>query len=788
MKLTTVSSATLACALASTAWAQEAPQAPGAAATSDQTPPAKKTAASAGEEKKAAVSEVVVTGTNIKGVQPIAPVITITREDINRSGYADIGDVMRSLPEDFAGGSNPGNIGGVGIANENGSNGSTVDLFGLGSDATLTLINGHRLPGDYFYQAPDISVIPLAAVQRVEVVTDGSSAIYGSDAVAGVVNFILRKDFNGLEATAYVGGATEGGNLKQIYSLLGGITRSNWHVLVNAEYEHEDPITAAERDFTSGAYGPTTLIFGQTTKTVFVSGGINITDRISLSVDGIYSDRKSEGVYGDTGIYRENEQLGSPNYNVAATLGFKLPHNWEVSLVGATAGDTLNEAIEEHVGSSVYPDTVEYKNNVSSVEATATGSVVTLPTGDLRAAIGGGYRHEIFNSTFPGEPELASDATYASRDVEYAYSEALIPLVAASNDRLGLQELELSASGRYEHYNSFGGTANPKVGLRYVPLSGLNIRATWGTSFKAPSLFQTYQAPEVVLYPIVDFGGKGTDTALYTAGGNIHLRPERSTNWTVGADYSLPTLQSLVLSVTYFDIDYTNRIVTPISDTEAVLTDPAYAAFVTANPSSSIQQSIIAEDGPLSNYTGLPYNSSTVGLLVQNAYQNAVSQVDTGVDISYRQSFAPKFGDIRTFANATWNHLTQQLSSTAPVQTISGTIFNVPTFRARGGVSWSKYGLTATAILNYTASETDTAVIPNQSVSSLTTVDANISYKFPDNVGIVHGITISVSATNLFDRQPPYISTGATYPGIHYDSLNASAIGRFVAFKVTKKL
>jgi len=271
-----------------------------------------------------------------------------------------------------------------------------------------------------------------------------------------------------------------------------------------------------------------------------------------------------------------------------------------------------------------------------------------------------------------------------------------------------------------------------------------------------------------------------------TWGGNPYLKPERSKNWTIGADYSPPNLKSLVLSVTYFNIDYTDRIVQPLAPSYAdALSNSANTPYVTLNPSAALDQSTIAASQQFLNEVGTPYNVSTVVAIAQNDYQNAVSQVDSGVDVSYRQSFVLGIGDVRTFANATWNHQTEQLTADAPIQALSGTVYNVPDFRGRAGASWSKHGLAVTAIVNYTSSETNTGVTPSQPIASLTTVDANLSYKFQESSGVRHGLALALSVTNLFDRQPPYVKTAST--GLNYDSLNASVIGRLVALKVTKK-
>jgi iron complex outermembrane receptor protein len=124
--------------------------------------------------------------------------------------------VIRSLPESFGGTQNSGVAGSASvgnIGNQNISNASTVNLRGLGSDATLVLLDDHRMASDAFYQAPDIYRIPLAAIERSEVLTDGACALYGSDVVADVTNIILRKDFTGVDVSARGGYATSGGEL-----------------------------------------------------------------------------------------------------------------------------------------------------------------------------------------------------------------------------------------------------------------------------------------------------------------------------------------------------------------------------------------------------------------------------------------------------------------------------------------------------------------------------------------------------------------------------------------------
>ncbi|HXA37629.1 MAG TPA: TonB-dependent receptor [Phenylobacterium sp.] len=158
-------------------------------------------AAAAAETSGGEVSEIVVTGTRIPSpnLTSIAPVTTVGNADIKAQGITRIEDITNSLPQVFAG---------QGSSISNGSSGTaTVDLRGLGSSRTLVLIDNRRLmPGDPVVPAADLNFVPAALVERVDVLTGGASATYGADAVAGVVNFIMLKNFEGVRIDAQYSG------------------------------------------------------------------------------------------------------------------------------------------------------------------------------------------------------------------------------------------------------------------------------------------------------------------------------------------------------------------------------------------------------------------------------------------------------------------------------------------------------------------------------------------------------------------------------------------------------
>ena len=168
-----------------------------------------------------AAGTIEVTGSRIRGAVTSSPVFSYETQKLRDQGVADMRSLAATIPQNFTGGQSPGiGNGGEGRGNQNGNSSTGLNLRGLGPDATLTLLNGHRMAYNQNNNSVDFSSVPFAAVDRVEVMPDGASAIYGSDAVGGVVNIILKKDFDGLWANAVVGGATDGGYLTQSFNSL----------------------------------------------------------------------------------------------------------------------------------------------------------------------------------------------------------------------------------------------------------------------------------------------------------------------------------------------------------------------------------------------------------------------------------------------------------------------------------------------------------------------------------------------------------------------------------------
>ncbi|WP_028116382.1 TonB-dependent receptor [Ferrimonas senticii] len=202
------------------------------------------------------VERIEVTGSHIKrtDMEGPSPILAISEEDIRNAGAQDVSELLAKLPVSGAGTfSTQGND-----SDDTGNGGSAISLRGLGADSTLVLLNGRRISVSAFAKEidtafVDINSIPLAAIARVEILKDGASATYGSDAIAGVVNIILKKDFEGFEVTASIGDTSEGGGQETTAAMLWGTQGDNSHTTVVLDYFQRDETLYADRDYSKSA-------------------------------------------------------------------------------------------------------------------------------------------------------------------------------------------------------------------------------------------------------------------------------------------------------------------------------------------------------------------------------------------------------------------------------------------------------------------------------------------------------------------------------------------------------
>lgn len=195
---------------------------------------------------KKPIERIEVTGSHIRRIdtEGAAPVQTITRKDIDKTGYNSVADVLRDTTVSSFGGTRE-------ASGSTAAGNAHVDLRGLGASNTLVLLNGQRLPSDAVTGAVDLNLIPMAAVERIEILKDGASAIYGSDALGGVVNIITRKDFVGSEVSLNQSTPELAGGRRRDISLVNGINRGRFNMVNVVQYRDNEKIFSRDRSWSS---------------------------------------------------------------------------------------------------------------------------------------------------------------------------------------------------------------------------------------------------------------------------------------------------------------------------------------------------------------------------------------------------------------------------------------------------------------------------------------------------------------------------------------------------------
>ncbi len=182
---------------------------------------------------------IVVTGSRIRRVdiENASPVLTIDRQEIQKSGKVTIGDLIQDLPSIAGNATNPR------VNNGGGDGSSEVSMRGLGSNRTLLLINGRRAVNG------DVNLIPVSAIERIDVLKEGASSIYGSDAIAGVINFVLRSNYQGAEFSAEYGISDYDDGERTAYNFMFGHTSDRGSILGGINYNRYEDVSSGDREY-----------------------------------------------------------------------------------------------------------------------------------------------------------------------------------------------------------------------------------------------------------------------------------------------------------------------------------------------------------------------------------------------------------------------------------------------------------------------------------------------------------------------------------------------------------
>ena len=870
-------------------------------------------AASADTDEKTA--DIVVTGTSIRGVAPVgAPVLALTQAEIQLQPTTTTTELLRNVPAVIGTGANEAYGGSANNSNANITGGNGINLRGLGTEATLTLLNGRRLPpagvqGQYF----DPSVFATSAIGRLEVMPDGGSAVYGSDAVGGVVNIMTRRGFDGAEAYvrqgfnedvqsiqagAVIGRKWNGGSAMLAYEFLdrgdlkasdralytddlrgfGGtdlrlFTASPGNIQIGST---RYPIPAGQNGsaLTPGqllpasasnpanresVYRGTSAVPGQRRHSVIGTIRQEIAPGIELWTEGFYAHRQLDQTIGavtaNLSVPSTNGYFVAPagavlpacpvsagvplgtrcetvNYSfyndfgprvrdafqevwqVAVGFDAKLGGSWSLSGYGSHGRDTeertqysLNNAqlaiaLRDPnratafnpfgAGSFTNPATltrilgssfVGTKSDLTDFVLKLDGTLVTLPGGDLKVAVGAEYQRHKFryntldNVATPDTSTFSEVLAVPKRSVKSVYSELFVPLVGSGNAIPGVQELSLSAALRYDKYSDFGSTTNPKLAMRYVPVKGLTLRGTYGKSYRAPTLSDIN--PATVVVTVEDFVDPTSPTGLthtmFLRGGNSNLGPERATIWSAGADFEPSFLPALSLSLTYFNVDYRDRIEAPGNDRTALTAAraPLLGNLITRNPSVALVQSFLNTP----QYTGAPENPANILAIVDGRKVNVGRLKTSGIEGVAQYSTGVGFGRVNAGVSGTYVfNFKRSVLPTLPLVDVADTFGNPVKFRLRGNLGLTSGGFSGNIFVNHSGGYRNDTVTPVQRVGSYTTVDLGLRYTVNSRATLAKDITFSIDVQNLLDRAPPIVPNPTP---LAYDPQVASLVGRF---------
>jgi iron complex outermembrane recepter protein len=772
---------------------------------------------------------------------------TVTAGDIQDSGSTTVADYLRQTS------ANAGSSWGESTVLNQAPGASGIALRGLSEKYTLVLVDGERVAPygfasggtDTFF---DLDTLPLNMIDRIEVVKTGAVSQYGSDAIAGVVNVITKKDFQGLQVDGSLGGAQQGGQGTTNFSVLGGfgnLDTDRYNVTTAFSVYRASGVSMAERDITStqdylglnGGYfsqpssffmtsngpqafsacGPTGVVTSALTNLQTKSPGTvcsqngasgqSLAPSVQHTSLKVHADFKLSdynrafvdawGSYNTTALasglagFGPNALVPSLYYAPGSgfapfaptvggnTLTYYFPDAQVVNttsrfyriLVGAkgsfsthSLGDwdwstayghsesdvsnaytnQINASVVNNYLNGVTPDTFSAAvlNNLPGVLGTShdgavskldaldatlsTANLFSLPAGDVGLGFGTQFQHQS-EYIGPGSIDFVNPYTQAvsgQRNVAAVYYQVDVPI---------LENLTLSQSSRYDHYNDFGGVYSPRIALRYQPVEALTLYASFDRGFRAPTLIELDEKANVTYQAV---GAQNINEYFV---GNPNLQPERTKNYNAGFQWS-PT-RDTDIGFDYYKIDVSK-----------VIGQPNIVSEVQANP-------------------GQPYY--VLG------YANLSYLHTDGFEATFKQAMPTNIGTFTLSGDwaYVW-HFTMPNSGIADDfagnNGANDTVFGgaLPRWKGNTSLGWAIHNWGATLSWQYTGPYVQ-KIVAGSNLPSYSIFNLSVNCTGFKNWTLYAGIN------NLFNRAPPYDPVWTyTFRG-YYDPSLYTYIGRY---------
>ena len=890
---------------------------------------AQQPAATSSTDDTLKLEKYTVTGSYIPAAADEAkalPVQVIGTETIANSGVnTNVLDLLRKVVPQIQGGNN------IGVENANIAGGSTNggSQVSLRNTDTLVLINGMRVAASAVAaggasgggtQFVDLNIVPISAVDRIEVLTDGASAIYGTDAVSGVINIILKKNYQGAEFDFHYTAAPKSANggywRQHSVSLIGGASNDKTHIMFSAEWSKHQPLWERDVSYdnpyygtssypgivssgsnfytlkaglnapsnstttpmsmadmvTAGIYtGPTsdvttgfnlsgkpTIMNAVDKRIATLSAGHKITDQITLSGDLLLAFTNAnyqlnpqpvtassttligygQSYITNTGFTVRNRFIDGPNriydnsnsfYRATIGLDGKVNEffNWNVyvnyNLTDQTAlgkNQILNSALLSGIQTGLIDlfartqnaaklaqanifgtSVAEYRSQMYTYDALASGKIWELPGGDLAYAAGLEYRKESLKSTADYNSVIPPGATTSlwnngtslspfdnSRDVKSEFAELKVPITSAKQNIPGLYLLSLDGAVRHESYSDGNSTTVPKVSLRYLPINtDFAFRATYAKSFTAPTLYDLYGPSSsgftTSLGGLNAYNSSGSATGAKFAnlqgyqinGFNPFLKPSTAKSLTMGVIFSPKALKGFEITLDYYKIEQEDLIgsaggtTTMIQSVEALGTASPFNQYVALNNFASLGGSHVTGPGQLS--------ANVTNIYVQQNLVNIASQKQHGFDLNVKYTIPTKeYG--RFTINSEWAYLQSFFLKSGPTDT--GTEYagfddygTLPKYRSYTTVDWDFQAYGATLGYSHIHAVDN---LSGDHISAYNTIDLLGRFNLEKINSNLHGLTMSLGINNVTNKLPPLDRTNYASPP--FDGSAFSFFGR----------
>ncbi|HEU4815135.1 TonB-dependent receptor [Janthinobacterium sp.] len=553
------------------------------------------------------LQSVVVTGTFAKNRRTIdseSPIDILTSRDLQSTGSGELATVLaRLLPS-------------LNFARATGADASDAvrpaQLRGLSPDQTLVLVNGKRRYTSAVVNvngslgrgsAPvDLNAIPLAAIDHVEVLRDGAAAQYGSDAIAGVINIILKKGAAGGDVEVGYGQTQErDGKQKSIKGSAGFALGEDGWVRVSAEVAERDPTNRAGADFRNPLeprYGKVNQRYGDPESkpaTIFLNSEYHISDNLDWYAFGNYGKRDTSAaatwrtalitdpnnsklfvqrtpLFPEGFLPLQNSTLTDQSI-VTGLRGDAAGWRWDASLnYGSNKfeldlDNTVNQSLGANSPTHFYAGSLKNEQTVFNLDA-AREFPVSYFTGPLTVAVGAEARHEKYSIGAGDEASYTGSGSQgfagfrpANAGSHSRHNESVYVNLEAE----ATKKLSGGVALRHERYSDFGSTTSAKGSARYAFTDALSLRGTVSSGFRAPSLAQQYYTITTTNFQVVngvntpiETGTFAVNTPQARALGAQDLKPEKARNYSLGLQFQ-PT-RNFTTTVDAYRIDIDNRI------------------------------------------------------------------------------------------------------------------------------------------------------------------------------------------------------------------------------------